>query len=58
LSIVLPSIALALSYYLDLPAGPASVALLAVSVPFAAMSNVAAGRGDGERRPQAPPMQT
>ena len=56
LSIVLPSIALAASYYLDLPAGPASVALLAVSVPFAAMSNGVAERGDGERRAQPPPV--
>ena len=40
LSIVLPSLALALSFYLDLPAGPASVALLAVSVPLAAMSRI------------------
>lgn len=37
LGIVLPSVALALSFYFDLPAGPASVALLAASVPLAAM---------------------
>ena len=42
LGIVVPSGALALSFYLDLPAGPASVALLAVCVPLAAMSNHAA----------------
>ena len=57
LSIVLPTIALALSYYLDLPAGPASVALLALSVPFAAMGNGAGGRGEVEHRPQTPPVQ-
>ena len=36
LSIVLPSLALAASFHLDLPAGPTSVALLAISVPLAA----------------------
>jgi ABC-type Mn2+/Zn2+ transport system permease subunit len=50
LSIVLPSLALVLSFYLDLPAGPASVALLAVSVPLAAMSNLAAARVNNSRR--------
>jgi ABC-type Mn2+/Zn2+ transport system permease subunit len=39
LSVALPSAGLALSFYLDLPAGPASVALLAASVPLAAMAN-------------------
>jgi len=38
LSITIPSLALAASFYLDLPAGPASVALLALSVPVAAMT--------------------
>lgn len=51
LSIVLPCLALVLSFYLDLPAGPTSVALLAVSVPLAAaVSKVASGnpnRGQG-----------
>jgi ABC-type Mn2+/Zn2+ transport system permease subunit len=51
LSIVLPTLALAASFYLDLPAGPASVALLAIGVPLAALTN---GFGDGgwlRRRP-------
>jgi ABC-type Mn2+/Zn2+ transport system permease subunit len=39
-SMVLPSVGLALSFYLDLPAGPASVALLVVSVPLAAMRHL------------------
>jgi ABC-type Mn2+/Zn2+ transport system permease subunit len=43
LGIVLPSAALALSFYVDLPAGPASVALLALSVPFAAMGRARIG---------------
>jgi ABC-type Mn2+/Zn2+ transport system permease subunit len=46
LSVVLPSLALAASFYLDLPAGPASVALLAIGVPLAAMWN---GFSDGVR---------
>jgi ABC-type Mn2+/Zn2+ transport system permease subunit len=37
LSVTVPSLALACSFYMDLPAGPASVALLAISVPLAAM---------------------
>jgi zinc transport system permease protein len=45
LSVVLPSLALAVSFYLDLPAGPASVALLAIGVPLAALMN---GIRDGE----------
>lgn len=49
-SIVLPSVGLALSFYLDLPAGPASVALLAVSVPLAAMSTLAVTRWKRPRR--------
>jgi ABC-type Mn2+/Zn2+ transport system permease subunit len=56
LSIVLPSLALALSFWLDLPAGPTSVALLAASVPLAAMINLAAERGDSPR-PQSLPTQ-
>jgi zinc transport system permease protein len=36
LSVALPSLALTVSFYLDLPAGPAAVALLAVAVPLAA----------------------
>jgi ABC-type Mn2+/Zn2+ transport system permease subunit len=39
LGVVLPSLALAASFYLDLPAGPASVALLAIVVPLAAMAS-------------------
>jgi ABC-type Mn2+/Zn2+ transport system permease subunit len=50
LSVVLPSVGLALSFYLDLPAGPASVALLAVSVPLAALGNLAATRRQTLRR--------
>lgn len=52
LGVVLPSLALAASFYLDLPAGPASVALLAIGVPLAALMN---GIGDGRwlRRPPA-----
>jgi ABC-type Mn2+/Zn2+ transport system permease subunit len=42
LSISLPSLGLAASFYLDLPAGPASVALLATGVPLAAIANLAA----------------
>jgi ABC-type Mn2+/Zn2+ transport system permease subunit len=49
LGIVVPSIGLALSFYLDLPAGPASVALLALSVPLAAMN-----RGPGSPQGKSP----
>jgi ABC-type Mn2+/Zn2+ transport system permease subunit len=49
LSVVLPCLALALSFYLDVPAGPTSVALLAVSVPLAAMSNHGSARGNSLR---------
>jgi zinc transport system permease protein len=38
LSVTLPALALVVSFYLDLPAGPASVALLAMGVPIAAMA--------------------
>lgn len=44
LGAVLPCLALALSFYLDLPAGPAAVALLAVSVLLASVSRVGNGR--------------
>ena len=50
LSIALPSVGLALSFYLDLPAGPVSVALLAVSVPLAARGNRAVTRWKRPRR--------
>jgi ABC-type Mn2+/Zn2+ transport system permease subunit len=46
LSVVVPLGGLALSFYLDLPAGPATVALLAVTVPLAAMGNRAATSGN------------
>jgi ABC-type Mn2+/Zn2+ transport system permease subunit len=58
LSIVLPCLALTLSFYLDLPAGPASVALLAVSVPLAAALSKVAGWGNTPPRWQAPPTGT
>lgn len=54
LSIVVPSAGLALSFYVDLPAGPASVALLAASVPLAAMSDLAAARRKGSPRAETP----
>ena len=57
LSVVLPSGGLALSFYLDVPAGPASVALLALSVPLAAMSNRAATNGNRPRRQRTPPAE-
>jgi zinc transport system permease protein len=38
LGILLPSLGLAASFYLDLPAGPAAVALLAAGVPIAAIA--------------------
>lgn len=44
LGTVLPSLALAFSFYLDLPAGPASVALLAISVPLAAVTRALVAR--------------
>jgi ABC-type Mn2+/Zn2+ transport system permease subunit len=47
LSVGLPALALAASFYLDLPAGPAAVALLAIGVPLAAITR---GFGDGRRR--------
>jgi zinc transport system permease protein len=53
LGVTLPSLALAMSFYLDLPAGPASVALLAIGVPIAAMTNSVAG-GEGLRRSRVP----
>lgn len=54
LSIVVPSAGLALSFYVDLPAGPASVALLAASVPLAAMSDLVAARRKGSPRVETP----
>jgi ABC-type Mn2+/Zn2+ transport system permease subunit len=45
LSVALPALALAVSFFLDLPAGPASVALLAMGVPLAALTN---GLTDGD----------
>jgi ABC-type Mn2+/Zn2+ transport system permease subunit len=39
LSVSVPAIALAVSFYLDLPAGPTTAALLAACVPVAAMTN-------------------
>lgn len=51
LGVVLPALALAASFYLDLPAGPASVALLAIGVPLAALTN---GIGDGQWLRRAP----
>jgi ABC-type Mn2+/Zn2+ transport system permease subunit len=53
LSVTLPSLALAVSFYLDVPAGPASVALLAASVPIAAMTKGVA-RGAGRSRVSRP----
>ena len=53
MSVGVPVLALAVSFYLDLPAGPTSVALLATCVPIAAMTNRAAG-GKGLRRSRAP----
>jgi ABC-type Mn2+/Zn2+ transport system permease subunit len=47
LSVVLPTLALAAAFYLDLPAGPATVALLAIGVPLAA---VISGFADTWRR--------
>jgi ABC-type Mn2+/Zn2+ transport system permease subunit len=43
LGVTVPAIALVLSFYLDLPAGPMSAALLAACVPIAAMANREAG---------------
>jgi ABC-type Mn2+/Zn2+ transport system permease subunit len=40
LGVALPSLALAVSFYLDLPAGPAAVALLALAVPLAAVTRL------------------
>jgi ABC-type Mn2+/Zn2+ transport system permease subunit len=44
LGIAVPVLGLAASFYLDLPAGPASVALLAASVPLAAVISRASAR--------------
>jgi ABC-type Mn2+/Zn2+ transport system permease subunit len=56
LSMTLPSLALAGSFYLDLPAGAASVALLSLTVPLAALVNGAA-RGEGLRRSRTSPTE-
>jgi zinc transport system permease protein len=53
LSMTLPSLALAGAFYLDLPAGAASVALLSLAVPLAAIVNGMARRD--ERRPRTRP---
>jgi zinc transport system permease protein len=53
LGVTLPSLALAMSFYLDLPAGPVSVALLAAAVPIAAMTNSVA-RGARHSRVSPP----
>jgi zinc transport system permease protein len=53
LSVTVPSLALAISFYLDLPAGPASVALLVISVPLAAITT--AIFGDPATPPTADP---
>jgi len=57
LGVVLPCVALWLSFYLDLPAGPASVALLVISVPLAAIGHLVPGRrtaGAGRIPPRDP----
>jgi ABC-type Mn2+/Zn2+ transport system permease subunit len=52
LGAVVPCLALAVSFYFDLPAGPAAVALLAISVPLATVSRTVVARGKGkETRP-------
>jgi ABC-type Mn2+/Zn2+ transport system permease subunit len=50
LSVGVPSLALAASFFLDLPAGPTSVALLATAVPIAALTS-GCGAGEWRRRP-------
>jgi len=47
----LSSLGLAAAFYLDLPAGPATVALLAASVPLAALSRSVLVRDDDGRTP-------
>jgi zinc transport system permease protein len=49
LSVTLPSLAVIVSFYLDLPAGPASVALLAITVPVAAMTSGITAAATGGR---------
>jgi ABC-type Mn2+/Zn2+ transport system permease subunit len=51
----LPCVAIALSFHLDLPPGPAAVALLAIAVPMAAMRHVVGARRNGLVRRE--PMQ-
>jgi ABC-type Mn2+/Zn2+ transport system permease subunit len=53
LGTVLPAAALVLSFHLDLPPGPSSVALLALSVPVAALANHTARRKDNRSRSPA-----
>jgi ABC-type Mn2+/Zn2+ transport system permease subunit len=49
LGAVVPCVALALSFYLDLPAGPAAVALLAISVPLTSFIGVGLGHTNEPR---------
>lgn len=46
LGAIVPCLALALSFYLDLPPGPAAVALLAIIVPLAGLGRVGIGRSN------------
>jgi ABC-type Mn2+/Zn2+ transport system permease subunit len=57
LSIALPSLALAASFHLDLPAGPTSVALLAISVPLAAAAGNVFPDGHRPVRSQTSPSE-
>jgi ABC-type Mn2+/Zn2+ transport system permease subunit len=50
LGMVVPSLALVVSFYLDLPAGPTTVALLALVVPLAATRRSLAADADGQVR--------
>jgi zinc transport system permease protein len=45
LGTVVPCLGLALSFHLDLPPGPAAVALLAIAVPLAGVGHAVRGRG-------------
>jgi ABC-type Mn2+/Zn2+ transport system permease subunit len=58
LGILLPSLGLILSFRFDLPAGPASVAVLAISVPLAAMINPAGARGNSLPLQHRPPTKS
>jgi ABC-type Mn2+/Zn2+ transport system permease subunit len=55
LSIGVPILGLAASFYLDLPAGPAAVALLAATVPLAAIRNLAVVHRNSQRRSRHSP---